>query len=311
MNGFLVLDKPAGLTSHDCVGLVRAALRIKKVGHTGTLDPFATGVLPLAIGHATRFIQFLDEGEKVYEATLALGTQTDTGDLEGEAIQTADVPDLALGDVQAALASLVGEQMQAPPAYSAVKVDGKRMYEYARAGIEKQAAARPITVHELEVLSVGPEVRFRVRSSKGTYVRVLGEDIARLLGTVGHLNQLRRLRSGPFEGGVPLSDFAQALTGQSDWQRAFRGRRDERLTWGPREPAQELARAHLVTLPQAFGALPSHACTEDEARRLANGHAPPAPVEAGVFTALADGELQAICEATAGRSRILRGLPTN
>lgn len=306
MNGFLVLDKPAGLTSHDCVALVRAAVREKRVGHTGTLDPFATGVLPLAIGPATRFIQYLDEGQKVYEATLALGERTDTGDLEGEVVETASVPP----DLDLDLASLVGEQMQEPPAYSAVKVDGKKLYEYARAGIPKRAAARPIHIYALQELGRTP-YRFRVTCSRGTYVRVLGEDIARGLGTVGHLTQLRRVRSGPFEGGLTLGALAQALTGQGDWTKAFRGTREERLTWGDREPARALASAHLLPLIEAFAHLPRHDCTTREAQKVGHGQAPPAPVADGRFIAAADGRMLAICEASGGRARVLRGLPSS
>jgi len=200
ISGFLVVDKPAGITSHDVVAVLRSTLRIKKIGHTGTLDPFATGVLPLAIGPSTRLIQFLDEGVKIYDATISLGRSTDTGDLMGDENGTSPVPQLEAPSVQRLLDGFCGEQMQTPPAYSAVKVDGKPLYKYAREGKSVQVAAKKIRIDSVQLLDLREdEVDIRVQCGRGTYIRVLGEQIAVALGTHGHLCQLRRLSSGPFD----------------------------------------------------------------------------------------------------------------
>ena len=203
---FLVVDKPEGITSHDVVAAVRAVTGIKKVGHTGTLDPFATGVLPLALGHATRLIQYLDESVKVYDMTIGLGQQTDTGDPTGTVTDTAPVPELEEAAVRKTLEGFLGDQMQTPPAYSAVKKDGKPLYHYARKGEAVEVAARPITIRALDLLGMEPGVlRVRLTCSRGTYARVLANDIAAALGTVGHLLALSRSQSGPFTLGAAIS----------------------------------------------------------------------------------------------------------
>lgn len=198
VDGVLLLDKPRGLTSNAALQTARRLLNAAKAGHTGTLDPMATGLLPLTLGEATKFSQMLLDADKGYEATVRLGIETDTGDAEGTAIATAAVH-VTDDSIRQALAALTGEIEQVPPMYSALKRDGKPLYEYARAGIEVERAARRVTIHSLELLGVeGDSLRIRVDCSKGTYIRTLAIDLGRSLGCGGHLTELRRTRIGPF-----------------------------------------------------------------------------------------------------------------
>jgi len=196
VDGVLLLDKPVGLSSNDALIKAKRVMNAKKAGHTGTLDPFATGLLPLCFGEATKFSQDLLEADKTYEATVHLGIMTNTGDTEGEAIETREV-DVTLEQIEAALARFRGPILQVPPMYSALKRDGKALYEYAREGIVLEREARPVTIHGLELIGYeAPMLKIRVTCSKGTYVRVLGEDIGAALGTGAHLNALRRIQVG-------------------------------------------------------------------------------------------------------------------
>ena len=197
VDGVLLLDKPVGLSSNDALIRAKRVLNAKKAGHTGTLDPFATGLLPLCFGEATKFSQDLLEADKTYEATVHFGIKTNTGDTEGEAIETLAV-DVTEAQIEAALAQFRGPIMQVPPMYSALKRDGKAYYEYAREGITLEREARPVTIHALEFMAYeAPFLTMRVTCSKGTYVRVLGEDIGAVLGCGAHLNALRRTQVGP------------------------------------------------------------------------------------------------------------------
>lgn len=198
--GIFLVDKPVGPTSFRVVQQVRRALGIRKVGHAGTLDPFASGLLVVCAGRpATRIISRLMEGEKEYEATLKLGIATDTFDLDGRVVEERPVPVLARGQIERCLAGFVGEQMQAPPNFSALKHKGKPLYFYARQGIAINKAPRRILIHELECRAYGgEELSIRVVCSKGTYIRTLASDIGAALGCGAHLTALRRLRSGPF-----------------------------------------------------------------------------------------------------------------
>lgn len=199
-DGILVVDKPEGPTSHDVVAALRRRFKPAKLGHSGTLDPFASGVLVLAFNQATRLAEMWGAGEKVYRGVLALGRSTDTGDPTGETSAEAAVPELALEQVQEALQGLVGQRMQSPPAYSAAKHQGRPLYSYARAGQEVKKPPRPITVHAAVLHGLDAEhIDFELTCSRGTYVRSLAEDLARELGSVGHLSALRRLASRPFE----------------------------------------------------------------------------------------------------------------
>ena len=289
MRGFLVLDKPAGPTSHDLVGILRSLIGVRRIGHTGTLDPFATGVLPLAIGGVTRLIQFLDEEHKVYQAELVLGSATETGDPEGEVVETG--PQVSLEQADAVLQSFVGEITQRPPPYSAVKHQGRPLYAYAREGTLIHGEPRQIQVHSMRRLPIdaapdGPQVlRFEVACSRGTYVRVLGVDIARALGTVGHLRSLRRLASGPFkiEQSIDLPTLSQWACGTQDWATAFSRDRDIRMERRPREEWIHQLEPRLQSPETIFESWPVKTCSETEARRAQQGvcPAPPPGVELG------------------------------
>jgi len=198
--GVFLVDKPVGPTSFRIVQQVRRALQIKKVGHTGTLDPFASGLLIICVGRpATRMIPRLMDGDKVYEAKLKLGVETDTLDIEGQVLAVQQVPTLDMTMVEECLGRFRGEKMQAPPAFSAVKHEGKPLYQYARQGIIIEKAARPVQISELTCTDLGEDTMgIRVRCSKGTYIRTLAADIGRVLGCGAHLTALRRLDNGPF-----------------------------------------------------------------------------------------------------------------
>jgi len=199
IHGWLLIDKPVGLTSTQVVNRIKRALKPEKIGHAGTLDPFATGLLPLALGEATKVISFGMDGRKTYEFTLKFGSETTTEDTEGEITVTSDIRPTS-SDIQKVLPEFVGEILQTPPAYSALKIEGRRAYDLARAGEIVELSPRKIEIYSLEFIIqlTTDEFTFRVSCGKGTYVRSLGRDIARKLGTFGHLTQLRRTQVGPF-----------------------------------------------------------------------------------------------------------------
>jgi tRNA pseudouridine55 synthase len=211
VNGLIIVDKPEGITSHDVVARVRRILRTKRVGHTGTLDPFATGVMVILIGQATRLAQFLDKDEKEYEAAVQLGSETDTGDRTGSPIadcglRIADLEERTSSiDWEEILSKFRGKLMQVPPMYSAKKIEGKKLYELARKGQEVERKAVSVTIHELELLNESEipnpksQIRIRVTCSAGTYIRTLAEDIGRSVGLGAHLAELRRTRAGRFD----------------------------------------------------------------------------------------------------------------
>jgi tRNA pseudouridine55 synthase len=198
--GFLAVDKPSGPTSHDIVAEARRELRIRKVGHTGTLDPFATGLLILAVGAATRLIEYLGSLEKEYVATARLGETTDTLDPEGDSVFVSDGwQGLNRERIEAALNSFVGEMDQMPPVFSAKKVGGESAHRRARRGEDVELKPSPVTIHEIELLALSlPEVTFRLRCSTGTYVRSVARDLGELLGVGAYLSALRRTGIGPF-----------------------------------------------------------------------------------------------------------------
>lgn len=199
MNGFLVVDKQAGMTSHDVVTAARRILRQKKAGHTGTLDPFATGVLPLALGEATKAIPFLDEARKQYRAVMCLGVSTDTQDCTGLVVARGACENLTKELLLETFSRFTGTFYQTPPMFSAVKKGGVPLYKLARRGEEVERTAREITVDQLSIDSIAlPFVTFTVTCSRGTYVRTLAADAGDALGCGAHLCELRRLRSGPF-----------------------------------------------------------------------------------------------------------------
>jgi tRNA pseudouridine55 synthase len=303
--GFLVVDKPPGVTSHDVVAVVRAVTGLKKVGHTGTLDPFATGVLPLALGSATRLIQYLNEDAKVYDAHVLLGRSTDTGDPTGQVIAEADVPPLDRATVERVLATFLGTRMQTPPRYSAVKVAGKPLYAYARAGKEMKVEARPVRIDGMELLELDPpRLRVLIRCGRGTYARVLAEEIGVALGTVGHLEELRRTGSGPFliENAVSFSRISEIVAGDPAWDRVLRpARGEERVAWRPRDAVFQGLQPFLTTAREALAHLPIVVLSERDARRfLQTGAVPPPPRPDATHWVLLDGET-VVGVATAGK----------
>ena len=201
MNGIILIDKPKEYTSHDVVAIVKRISK-EKVGHTGTLDPNATGVLPLLIGKATGISKYLINHDKTYIATLKLGIKTDTADGEGKVLEEKEVPALEIEDIQNALNTLIGKQEQVPPMYSAIKVNGKKLYEYARQGKEVEVQARIIEIYDTKLIEYNKEeaeVAFEISCSKGTYIRTVCEKVAANLNTVGFMKELRRIIVGKFD----------------------------------------------------------------------------------------------------------------
>ncbi len=207
-DGILIIDKPAGITSHDVVARVRRILKMKRIGHTGTLDPFATGVMVILVGKATRLAQFLDKDAKEYEAVVQFGFETDTGDLTGLRIADCglrikeNLQSLNFDGIERVLENFRGEVEQIPPMYSAKKIAGKKLYELARKGIEIERKPVKVTIYKLEILNLKPEtwnLKLKVVCSAGTYIRTLAQDIGRKLGVGAHLAELKRTRAGKFE----------------------------------------------------------------------------------------------------------------
>ncbi len=200
MDGIVNINKPPGMTSHDVVLHARRILREKRIGHTGTLDPFATGVLPVAVNEGTKAIPFLDEGIKCYEALMQLGVATDTLDMTGKILSECDYSSISEQQLLGVFKSFTGPIFQIPPMYSAIKQGGQPLYKLARMGQEVERAARPVSIHSIELLSFTPPfVSIRVTCSKGTYVRTLADDIGAMAGCGAALRELRRTASGPFE----------------------------------------------------------------------------------------------------------------
>jgi len=292
MNGVLVIDKPAGPTSFDVVRRVRSLVRVKKVGHTGTLDPMATGVLPLCLGDATKIAGFITEGDKAYRAVVQLGVETDTQDAEGKIVSERPVPALGREALEAAVAGFRGKQLQTPPMYSAIKVSGRRLYELARAGEQVERAPREVTVHALELVDFKErELTLDVRCSKGFFVRALAADLGQRLGCGAHLKALRRTQSGPFtlQQAVGLDRLAADLE------------------QGPRALA-DLER-RLVSLSDALAELPAFPVSPTLADKVLHGlpiEASPRVPDGRVRVVDASGRLLAVAEV--GPTRRLRYL---
>jgi len=216
VDGLLLLNKPAGLTSNQALQRVKRLLNARKAGHTGSLDPAATGMLPLCFGEATKVSRFLLNADKTYRVTARLGVATDTGDADGSEIERKDVPDLSVDDWRKLLQQFVGETLQIPPMYSALKKDGRRLYELARQGMTVARDPRPIRIESIELIEyASTRLVFRVRCSKGTYIRVLVEDIARAAGTVAHTAALHREEVAGFHSRDMMAlDQLEAVAGQ-------------------------------------------------------------------------------------------------
>ena len=213
MDGILVIRKEKGYTSHDVVAKLRGILHMKKIGHTGTLDPDAEGVLPVALGRGTRLVELLTEKQKTYETVLHLGVVTDTQDMTGTVLETKPV-NVTEEQVREAAASFVGDKLQIPPMYSALKVNGRKLYELAREGKTVERKPRPVTFYEIRILDMQlPKVRLSVTCSKGTYIRTLCHDIGEKLGCGGAMEELLRTRSGNFtlEESMTLSQVEEAV----------------------------------------------------------------------------------------------------
>ena len=214
MNGIVIVDKPQGWTSQDVTARLRRVFNTRRIGHGGTLDPMATGVLPVFVGRATRAVEFFEHAEKTYEATLRLGLATDTEDITGEILEEKPVS-LTEAEFLAILDQFRGEILQIPPMYSALKVNGQKLCDLARKGKEVERKPRPITIFELECLEfTGDTARLRVRCSKGTYIRTLCKDIGQALGCCGCMAALRRVSAGEYgiEAAVPLQTLLDAET---------------------------------------------------------------------------------------------------
>jgi tRNA pseudouridine55 synthase len=284
MNGVVVVDKPGGITSFDVVARVRRALGQRRVGHTGTLDPMATGVLPVCVGEATKLVPFLMGGDKEYEAEALLGVTTDTLDATGAVVAEADAGGVTRAAVEAALPRFVGTILQRPPMHSALRVDGRRLYELAREGVEIERAPRPVRVDEIALLDCAlPRLVLRVRCGKGTNIRSLVADLGAALGPGAHLTALRRTRVGPFTvaGALPLDAIGP----------------DTRLL----SPAEALADHATVPLD----ALQVRDVRDGKLRAIAELHA---PAGAGSHVRLLgpDGTLVAVAEAHAGKLTLTR-----
>ncbi|MDB5741831.1 MAG: tRNA pseudouridine synthase [Polaromonas sp.] len=252
VHGVLLLDKPLGLSSNQALQKAKWLLRADKAGHTGTLDPLATGVLPLCFGAATKFSQLQLDADKTYEAVLLLGQKTTTADAEGEVIETRPVPEITSAMLEAVTQRFCGPQAQVPPMYSALKKDGKALYEYARKGIDVEREARHVTIFKLNMALAQDEraplaIKIIVTCSKGTYIRTLGEDIGEALGCGAHLGLLRRLDTGGFVA-------------------------SQCVTLAALEAMSEAEREACLLAPQALvAAYPSVTLDADDARRFSSG----------------------------------------
>lgn len=280
MDGILNVCKPSGPTSHDVVARVRRLFRTRRVGHAGTLDPEAEGVLVLFLGQATRLIEFVADADKEYVGTVALGAATTTLDAAGEITATADASKLSRDQMLAVLPRFRGRIEQVPPMYSAAHHQGRRLYELARAGEEVERPARPVTIHALELLSFSPGTRataqLRVVCSKGTYIRSLAADLGAALGVPAHLAALTRTRVGTFrlEDAVRLDTLAAASEAADGEPTALAG--------------------FLLPARLAVAQLPAVVLTEDLLARVRHGNAVPVPAESGAATVrieAPDGEL--------------------
>lgn len=284
INGWLNLDKPQGLTSTQAIGRVRRLTQAAKLGHGGTLDPLATGVLPIALGEATKTLPYVVDSEKAYEFTVAWGEERDTDDAEGEVVAQSDQrPDKAA--IEAMLPRFTGVIEQVPPAFSAIKVDGKRAYDLSRRGEAVELAPREVEIHSLELLAAEPEqARFAMTCGKGTYVRSLARDLARALGTRGHVTELRRTRVGPFHAAAAISlDMLEDMVHSA--------------------PPEKI----LLPVETALDGIPALAVTGGEAKRLQSGQVLHVPSrKSGVVRVMVDDALVALAAIEHGELRPLR-----
>ncbi len=287
VDGFLIIDKPAGITSHDVVNRVRRTLGIKKVGHTGTLDPFATGVLPIATGEATKAIQFLDEGEKEYQAVIRLGITTDTLDITGNVLEGKDSNGITEDLILEQISRLTGKIKQLPPMYSAIKQAGQPLYKLARKGVEAERTLRDTTIHLFDLIDFeSPFATVRVRCSRGTYIRTLADDLGRMLGCGACLTELRRIRSGIFNirESITLEQLAEFTE-------------------------KDTVTQHIVSLTTAISHIPEISLNSIEHKRLKNGIPPHQSLSVkpeGLYRLMHDGKLAAVAEQLSDASVTLK-----
>ena len=293
ISGWVVVDKPLGLTSTDTVARIRRLFNAQKAGHAGTLDPLATGVLPVALGEATKTVPFMLDATKRYRFTIRLGEATATDDAEGAVTETSPVRP-AREAIEAMLSRFTGDIEQVPPIYSAIKVEGQRAYDLARTGETVELKARHVTIHEISLLGCpdGDHAELEILCSKGTYVRSLARDLARALGTVGHVSALRRVAHGPFreEAAIPL---------------------DNLMAFGHIAPASEAFSRHLLPLETALDDIPALAVSGDDASRLRRGQGVllrgrDAPILSGPVLATHRGNPVALTEYCQGELRPVR-----
>lgn len=252
IDGFLVVDKPAGITSHDVVSILRRTLHQKKIGHTGTLDPFATGVLPIALGEGTKAIPYLDESIKEYQAVMRIGISTDTLDLTGNVLKIRDWSHITPEMILSVIPKFTGSILQIPPMFSALKRDGVPLYKLARRGETVERQERSVEIHSLVIDLISlPEIAFTVRCSRGTYVRTLADDIGEALGVGAHLSVLRRTASGAFS--LTHSLTLDELSSSS---------------------IDNLLQNRLITVGQSLAGLPEFQLTAAGSRRIQNGITP-------------------------------------
>jgi tRNA pseudouridine55 synthase len=290
INGWLILDKPQGLTSTRAVGRVRYLFNAAKAGHAGTLDPLATGILPLALGEATKTVPFVVDGTKIYRFTVRFGAQTDTDDAEGKTVETSDHrPTRA--DIEAALPGFTGEISQIPPRYSAIKVDGARAYDLARKEEDFELAPRTVSIERLDLVDHPDENHcvLEAECGKGTYVRAIARDLGRALGCLGHVEVLRRTRVGGFDetDTVTLSEVEEAAAS---------------------EEGHEALLALLRPVETALQDIPALSLSASDAARLRLGQAVllrgrDAPIMAGTVYAVSRGALVALGEVSQGEFR--------
>ena len=280
MNGIVIVDKPQEWTSQDVTARLRRVFNTRRIGHGGTLDPMATGVLPVFVGRATRGVEFFEHAEKTYETVLRLGLTTDTEDVWGETIQERPV-EFTAEKLEAVLESFRGEILQVPPMYSALKVNGQKLCDLARKGKEVERKPRPITIHELTLLETGENtLRLRVRCSKGTYIRTLCKDIGEALGCGGCMAALRRVEAGEYtlEGSIPLRQLLDISEAGEDVEHLLR-------------PVDTMFASH-----------PKLSLNEKQARLVKNGNAFAFDCENGTYRVYApDGEFLALCKAEGGK----------
>jgi tRNA pseudouridine55 synthase len=291
VHGWLVFDKPAGMTSPQAVGLVRRLYDAQKAGHAGTLDPLATGILPIALGEATKTVPFAVDGEKAYRFTVRFGAETDTDDAEGRIVRTSDSRP-SRSEIEAVLAQFTGEILQVPPCFSAIKVDGNRAYDLARGGEEVTLEPRPVLIEDLRLIDMPDESTavFEAECGKGTYVRALARDMGRALGCFAHVIGLRRTRVGPFTEAAAIGLAALEAAA---------------------EAGEDALAAHLLPVEAALEGLPGLGVSASDAASLARGQAVlirgrDAPVLTGAAYAHFKGRILALGELEKGAFRPTR-----